>query len=502
MTEETEDPHRMELDRVPTGIAGLDTVLHGGLLKGAVYIVQGVPGAGKTILSNQMCFSHVAAGGRAVYVTLLAESHTRMIQHLRPMAFFDESVIPERLYYVSAFRTLEDEGLKGLLDLLRREMRGHRAGVMVLDGLVAAEETAASDREFKKFVHEVQMHAALNGCTVLLLTTGGPGPVRAEHTMVDGLIELDDQLFEVRTERSLQVRKFRGSDSLRGRHPVRITADGLVVYPRIEAVFSTPSVPDAATADRVATGVDGLDALIGGGLIEATTTALMGPTGVGKTTFGLHFLAQCSAAEPGLLFGFYETPARLRLKAARLGLDLEGLEKTGALEIVWQAQTENVLDELAHRMRDAVLRRGVRRLFVDGLGGFIESAVHPERMSRFFSVLSNEIRALGVTAIYTLETRDILGPTLQVPVSGISSLVESVVFLRYVEVQARTRRLLSIAKIRDSGFDPALHEFEITGQGVRIVGPFAGYEGMLSGYARTLDAPAPASPSKRPPRQG
>lgn len=329
----------MELDRVPTGIAGLDTVLQGGLLKGGVYIVQGRPGAGKTILANQMCFNHVAAGGRAAYVTLLAESHTRMLQHLRPLAFFDESAIPDRLYHVSAFKALEDEGLKGLLDLLRQEIRGHRASLLVLDGLVAAEETAGSDRAFRKFVHEVQTHAAMTECTVLLLTSGGPGPVRAEQTMVDGLIDLDDRVFAVRNERSLQVSKFRGSGALRGRHPFRITSGGLVVFPRVEAVFASPSQPDRATRTRMP--------------------------------------------------------------------------------------------------------------------------------------------------------------------SGISSQAENIMALRYVEVRARTRRLLSIVKIRDSGFDPALHEFEITGRGIRIIGPFAGYEGMLRGYAQTPETTAPdtAGSPKRRPRQ-
>lgn len=494
----------MRIERVPTGIPGLDAVLRGGFLKGGVYIVQGTPGAGKTILANQTCFNHVAAGGRAAYVTLLAESHTSMFQHLRPMAFFDESVIPDRLYYVSAFHMLEEDGLKGLLDLLRREIRSHQASLLILDGLLAAEETATSDREFKKFVHEVQSHAAANQCTVLLLTTGGTGRINPEHTVVDGLIELDDQLFDVRTERSLYVRKFRGSGGLRGRHPFRISDAGLTVHPRIEAAFATPSRPLPATHERTPSGVNGLDALIGGGIVRTTTTALVGPTGVGKTTFGLHFLQRSSAAEPGLLFGFYETPERLKTKAALLGIDLAGLEASGAVEIIWQAQGENILDELGHRLLDAVRRRGVRRLFVDGLGGFIESAVHPGRISRYFSVLSNELRALGVTAMYSLETRDIVGPTVQIPITGVSPLVESMIMMRYVEVQARARRLLSIMKVRDSGFDPALHEFEITSGGVKIIGPFPAYEALLGGYAHRPEAPPPPEPgraSKRPARQ-
>src|ERR1700716_3632156 len=85
------------LGRLPSGIVGLDEILRGGFLEGGVYIIQGSPGAGKTVLANEICFRHAASGGRAGYVTLLAEMHTRLLQHLRPMAFFDESVIPDSL---------------------------------------------------------------------------------------------------------------------------------------------------------------------------------------------------------------------------------------------------------------------------------------------------------------------------------------------------------------------------------------------------------------------
>src|SRR5260370_33417924 len=107
--------------RLPSGLCGLDDILRGGFLEGGVYILQASPGAGKTVLANEICFRHATGGGRAAYVTLLAEMHTRLLQHLRPMAFFNESVIPESLYYVSAFHTLEGDGLKGLIDVLRLE---------------------------------------------------------------------------------------------------------------------------------------------------------------------------------------------------------------------------------------------------------------------------------------------------------------------------------------------------------------------------------------------
>src|SRR5688500_16357784 len=109
MTPTTSPPSALE--RLPSGVPGLDVVLGGGFFRAGVYIVQGLPGSGKTILANQICYSHVAAGGAAVYVSLLAESHARMLQHIRSLSFFDERAIPDRLSYLSAFNDLEAEGL-------------------------------------------------------------------------------------------------------------------------------------------------------------------------------------------------------------------------------------------------------------------------------------------------------------------------------------------------------------------------------------------------------
>ena len=173
-------------ERVPSGLPGLDAVLRGGFLKAGIFMIQGSPGAGKTILANQICFHHAAHGERALYVTLLAESHSRMLLHIGQLGFFDATLIPRRIYYVSAFQALEEAGVQGLLDLLRREIDSHEAHILVLDGLVSVEEIADSSREYKKFVHQLQAQAALSGCTIFLLSSSRP--VAVEHTMVDGVI--------------------------------------------------------------------------------------------------------------------------------------------------------------------------------------------------------------------------------------------------------------------------------------------------------------------------
>ena len=482
------------LHRVETGLPGLDEVLRGGLFAGAVYIVRGAPGAGKTIIANQICFHHAREGRRALFVSLLAESHARMLQHMGTLSFFETDAIPRSLYYVSAFRILEQDGLKGLMDLLRREMRAHQATLLILDGLLAVEETSGSDRAFRKFIHELQAHAATSNCTTLLLTNGSRAEYHPEHTMVDGLIALSDTAIGKRKQRELEVMKFRGSGHLRGRHPYRITDDGAVIYPRIEARYA-PRDADAP-ARRLPLGVDALDRMMEGGPICGTTTMLLGASGTGKTTIGTHFLSRSSAEEPGLHFGFYETPPRLVANARAVGLDLGALVDAGHLEIQWYAPTEQILDQLGGKLIDTVRRRGVKRLFIDGLGGYVAAADLPERVSPFFAALTNELRALGVTTVYTAETDNLVGPTVAVPVEGISAIVENVVLLRFAEFRAQLHRIVSVMKVRGSGFDPRLREFSITDRGIVVSDAPEGAEALLSGFGTERGAaPSPATRS-------
>jgi circadian clock protein KaiC len=458
-------------ERISTGIAGLDAVLHGGLLRRGVYMVQGKPGGGKTILANQLCFHHVAQGGRVVYATLLTEAHERMLFNLGRLAFFDASRVPEQLTYVSAYSTLEEGGLKGLTELLRRETRARKATVLVVDGLVAVSQTASSEQEFKKFIHELQIQATLLGCTLLLLTTAGADVVGPEHTMVDGVLEVSDHRLGRSLERELEVKKFRGSAYVRGAHTFQITDAGIVLYPRLEGMLWDPSPADPCKTERLSTGLEGLDRMTNGGLRCATSSLLFGNTGVGKTTLGLHFLDRSSPEEPGLHFGFYEPPPRLMFKAHSLGLDLESKCKQGVLDILWHPPTERLLDALGHKLLANVRERGVKRLFVDGIDGFIQAAAHPERIYHFLAALTHELRTLGVTTVYTAELHDLFASEVRLPMQGISSLLENIFLLRFVEHQARIARLFSVVKLRDSDYDHTMRELHIAPGRTRLGQP-------------------------------
>lgn len=488
---------KASLARMPTGIAGLDVILKGGFLRGGIYIIQGPPGAGKTILGNQVCYDHVAAGGRALYVTLLAENHDRMLMHMGEMQFFDRDKITRSLEYISAFRILEEEELKGLLTLIRREIEGRKISVLVLDGLVAAEHSAPSELEFKKFIHGLQTQAVVTDCTMFLLTSARDDSISPEHTMVDGVIELSDELYGWRSVRDLHVRKFRGSSYLRGRHAFRITGNGIEVFPRTKSLLAEPSKDPGGETRLVTTGAPSLDKMVGGGLTAGSTTLLVGPTGSGKTALGLQFLSACSASEPGIHFGFFESNARLLTKSDSLGLNLRKLVKTGHVELMWQPPTEDLIDALAEQLIAAVRRNKVKRVVIDGLAGFQRLTIAQDRIAPFFTALVNELRGLGVTTFASLEVADLIGPIARAPVSELSTITENLMLLRYVELHSKLYRLISILKVRDNEFDPVLREFIFGKHGLEVGDSFNNVEALLSGFGRGVDPSASAEAPDR-----
>jgi circadian clock protein KaiC len=481
-------------ERRPTGIPGLDVVLDGGLLASGVYIVQGPPGAGKTILANQACFYHAARGGRALYVTLLSESHSRMFAHLERMAFFDESAIPDRVYYIGAYSVLAADGLGALITLIRGAIQKQEATLVVVDGLVSAQESAPTDRDFKTFLHEIQTLADLTSCTVILVTSADRASgFHPEHTMVDGVLHLTDELSELRPLRHVRVLKLRGSAPVRGLHSARITDEGFEVRPRIESVVGRGAIGEqrVAAGPKVAFGLQELDQMLRGGVRRGSITMVLGSSGSGKTLLGMQFLSEgLKRGERAVYFGFYERPEAILAKCQRVQIGglKEGAER-GDLSMVWHRPVEGVLDELGQSLLDSVAIHRADRLFIDGMEGFGRAADFPERMSHVYGALAQELERLGITTLYTTETRALFARDIEVPISGLSAATQNIILLRHIEHRAALLRMLAILKVRDDNYDGRMREFRIEDGGIRLVDTFASEArvisgGGLSGHAR------------------
>ncbi len=485
-------PEPRVMGRVDTGIPGLDTILNGGLFQGGVYIVEGAPGTGKTIFGNQICFHRAARGDSTIYITLLAESHTQLIAHLRDMTFFRPELVSSAIYYISAFKVLEEAGLDGLQKAVQEAVTARKATFVVLDGLVSAEEFAPSARDFKKFIHGLQTISGMTGCTVLMLSsTERVAGFRPEHTMVDGLIELGDTMVGVQSLRHVLVRKMRGTRQLRGRHALEISSTGIRIRPRIETLLRSPDEGDPAprAIDQADFGVVGLDAMLRGGLPGGSNTIVLGPSGSGKTMLGLQFLSAGVRHDAvGLYIGFYERPASLLAKGTRLGLGLETARARGLLHLFWEAPIEGMLDAVVERVLRTVVDQRVARLCFDGLHGFRHHAEYPERTRAVFSALADELTRRGVTTLFTLETSDLVGSGIEIPIDGVSSLADNILLLRHVELRSQLYRLISILKVRDRAYDGAIREFQITDRGLIVADTFDSAEQILTGAARTVTA--------------
>jgi len=487
------------VQRVPSGSAGLDTVLNGGWMHGGTYMVTGAPGTGKTILGNQLCFSHVATGGRAVFVTMLSESHGRMMTHLRQMDFFQRDIIGQKLHYVSGYATLKAEGLDGLSKLLYRAVREHQASVLVVDGLLAVQETAGGMLPLREFLHALGVHNALAGCTTLVLTNRQENASDPQFAMVDGVLRLDLQLEGLRAVRTLEVSKLRGGPQLTGRHTFEISTRGLRVHPRVESLYpALPRVaPDPGT--RLGFGVPRLDVMLHGGLPAHSSTLLFGSPGSGKTLLGLHFLAEgVRAGETGLYFGFMETSPQLRTKALGVGQTLESWVEQGKLLLETRAAVDILPDALVHELLALVKRHGVRRVVVDGLESLVKETLPPRRVPSFLTALINELRSLGVTSLLTHQSNVLFGPQLEARLEGVEAIVDNIIFLRYVELRSQLYRMLSILKMRESDYEPALREFSISTQGIDVAETFESAEAILTGQARPLESRRAPARRKKP----
>jgi circadian clock protein KaiC len=211
----------------------------------------------------------------------------------------------------------------------------------------------------------------------------------------------------------------------------------------------------------------------------------------------LHFLsAGAEAGEPGVLFGFYESPARLFQASDDVGLRLGEHEARGMFSHVWQPSYEFGLDRLGARLLSEIERTGAKRLVIDSLDGFRQAAIDPARTIRFVTALLGELRTRQITVILTDETRKPSGPEMEMRVEGISALVDNLLLLEYMTVGPRLRRLISIVKQRASTHETTAREFFLTEHGI-VVAPNA--RSAAEVVARSDDYSARHNEKPRPP---
>jgi circadian clock protein KaiC len=469
------------LDRVSTGVAGLDAILGGGIPARRTCLVAGVPGTGKTTLGNQLAFAHAVRGGTVIVATLLAESHDILIENLRSFRFFDSALVGSRIRYLSLQSPLEEGGLDATVDLLRHEVRESRATVLIVDGTAVVEDFARSAFDLRRFAQRLEVQFSLLGCTTILLTGHVGEHLRLLGGHVNGVILLANDLVGPRHVRTLEVVKMRGVRHAGGMHEFSITADGLTVFPRLESIVGHTRLTQSAE-HGLGTGVPELDTMLGGGILPHSSTAVMGTPGAGKTILGLSFLYEgATQGERGLFVGFHETAEELADTAAGIGKDLRRVIDTGVVRVLWTPPLERSADAWAWQVLATVEEHAPVRIFIDAMTDVQRVMASPNRMSTFLAALVNELRARGATTVISNEIDAYTDDSLTVPIPAASATMDNGILLRHVEIHGHLRRLVTVLKVRQAASDPAIREMAITRDGIVVSRPFRAMSGLLVG---------------------
>lgn len=227
--------HRISL--LPSGIPGLDKVLGGGLPKNGLYMIQGLAGSGKTTLACQIGFFHAKQGKKVLLLTLIAESHAKLLNHLSNYTFFDESLLGNRIVFFSGYSILAKGGLRALLTFITRTLAEEKPDLLIVDGFRSVKEAHCPEMTLPEFMHSLNSLASSMGATTFLLSPIEGNAPASENTLVDGIIELGQFERGMRLTRELKVYKVRGANHLLGRHIFELTEDGAVIYLRIATAY-------------------------------------------------------------------------------------------------------------------------------------------------------------------------------------------------------------------------------------------------------------------------
>lgn len=450
-------------DRLSTGHHRLDAVLNGGLPKNSINLIVGVPGSGKTVLSQQIAFTNATKERPALYLSTLSEPLDKILRYAQGFRFFDREALRDgRVIYQDVGPVLGQHGLHEVLTTIDQYLKELQPGVVVIDSFRIFHFFAQDVPSFRQFLYELTRRLTATATTSIWNApyTRDQALDAAEFAVADGIIALDIKQVGEREVRGLQVLKLRGSDYWSGEHAYRISADGVTVFPRLADSLNT--IPAAASTDRTATGIAALDQLLGGaGYWRGATTLVAGPSGIGKTLMGLHFVfGGARSGEPGIMATFEESEADLARVVSGFGWSIDA----DNVHVLHRSVVAIKLDEWVYELLDLVEKTGAKRIVIDSLPDLMSATEDPIRFREWTMSLAQRCTRAGIGLMVLMETPDLFR-IQRISDDRISHIADNVVLLQYVQEGPKLTRALTVLKTRAMSHAPMVHRFEITNKG-------------------------------------
>jgi circadian clock protein KaiC len=503
---------RVAIRRLPTGVPGLDQILGGGLPEFSFNLIAGAPGAGKTTLAQQIMFALADRDRSALYFTVIGEPPLKMLRYQQQFTFFDMARVNESVRYVNLSQNVANGSLEKFLERIVQEVEATSPGVVIVDSFRsvarAAERAPHGDFDLQHLVEQLAVRLTSWEATTFLIgeyhhAETDQNPI---FTVADGLLWLDQSLDRNSMVRKMQVMKMRGQAPIPGLHTFRITDDGVQVFPRVivgPEEKSRPAVTGAKRKprERLSTGVEGLDDMLGGGIPAGYSVLLAGPSGSGKSALASQFICEGGRHDqPGIIAVFEKRPNEYSQDGPS-GQRFEALVREGKVGIIHTRPLDLSIDEMLHEIIEAIHRLKARRLVIDSLSGF-ELALAPTFREDFRESLYrmvNVLTGMGITMMMTAELEDRY-IDLRFSPHGTAFLTDAIIMQRYIELKGQLQRIMAVVKVRGSAHSKNLRAFEITDEGIVMGETLTGYEGLLTGRAELISS-APSETDDQNPRR-
>jgi circadian clock protein KaiC len=475
------------LTRLSTGNTEFDRILGGGLPERSLSMIAGPAGSGKTLFALQMLFHLARQGKRGLYLTTLSEPALKLIGYMQQFAFFDARLVDDLITFADLGSVLRAKGPEAAHAEIANRIERDAPALVVVDSFKALRDSVAQASALRAFAYDLAVHSASWGVTSLLVGEYGDTEMSqdSEFAIADGIIRFGHLRHELTAIREVEILKLRGAAYVTGRHFFEINAAGLDFFARVSGPDDRVAEPDRS-AERVPTGVAGLDEMLDGGLPRASAVVVQGGTGTGKTLLGLRFLVEgAQRGEPGIHFSMEETTEQLRGIARGLGWDLRSLEQRGLLTLRYVSPIELSTDRFLHRARQDLERVGARRAVLDSLTSLGLSVSAGRRFNELVYAIAKHARALGVTLVMNQEIADLLG-SAQLSGHGVSFAADSVILLKYVEREGRLERGIAVLKARGVRHATDVRTLTVGATGLDVGPAYHGLRGVLTGLPLPL----------------